>query len=183
MQPISDYTAQAQGLSPDAFALQHPEPVLVYHGMTGPGTEEASSRFTTQAITRVSIRDSAAARAALPDQPATSFMHNVFPLIKRENSAYMERVSVGRVRTCDIQIPFARVSKFHAYFTWNDTKSIYYVVDAGATNGTFVGGAPLIPNVPTAVASNSMLLFGPYMFMFLLPPDLQALTLSMAAGA
>lgn len=96
------------------------------------------------------------------------------------------RVSVGRDRANDIRLPYARVSKFHAYFVWSGDRTTWFVCDANSTNGTWLFGERLQADTPTIVPSGAEVRFGTAEFHFHRAPDfhdyLARLTARVAGG-
>jgi len=90
----------------------------------------------------------------------------IIPLRKLEDGIFQDKIGVGRTRNNDIVIPYARVSKFHAYFTWNEDRSEFYLTDPGSTNGTFLNGVRLSPNGAKAVPNRTIVSFGRFHFRF-----------------
>ena len=58
-------------------------------------------------------------------------------------------------------IPFAdRVSRFHAYFTWDHNRNSFTIVDNKSTNGTILNGQPLIPQQSYPLHNGDCIEFG-----------------------
>jgi pSer/pThr/pTyr-binding forkhead associated (FHA) protein len=58
-------------------------------------------------------------------------------------------------------IPFAeRVSRLHAYITWDNNRNSFTIVDDNSTNGTILNGQPLTPQKPYPLHSGDRLEFG-----------------------
>jgi hypothetical protein len=92
---------------------------------------------------------------------------------KRPNATFLERVGIGRTANNDIVLPFAGVSKYHAYFTRGDDGA-WHVSDAGSHNGTFVGSERIAEAQGRPVEDDEVVRFGPYAFLFLTPLALTA---------
>ena len=87
--------------------------------------------------------------------------HYVIPLKKRQNvdAAFMDRISVGRAPNKDIMLRHSSISKFHAWFQFDELAACY-VADAGSKNGTRVNGDKLAPKEPRRVESGDLVTFG-----------------------
>jgi hypothetical protein len=69
----------------------------------------------------------------------------VFPLRKQATNAFGMMVTVGRAANNDIVLPYDGISKFHAYFS--NLGGAWVLVDAKSTNGTFIEGRRINPDV------------------------------------
>lgn len=142
----------------EQFSSLYVDPVLVH---AEPLAHADEREFRTR-VGAAPARFEAAAELAL--RPALL----VTPIRKGPASAFQGQISVGRTRMSDLHFPYARLSKFHAYFTWTDNEPRdYFLTDAGSTNGTFVEGRRLQPKVATPLADRSYVTFGHYHFLFL----------------
>lgn len=65
------------------------------------------------------------------------------------------QVKLGRGSRCEIRLPFQIVSSHH--LTFLNEKGGYKVIDVGSTNGTYLNGVRLEPNVPTPISSGNEL--------------------------
>jgi pSer/pThr/pTyr-binding forkhead associated (FHA) protein len=66
---------------------------------------------------------------------------------------------IGRATTADVSIPDKQVSSKHAELLEQGPR--WLIVDRGSTNGTFVDGAKLSPNLPMPLSDASPVRFGP----------------------
>lgn len=82
-----------------------------------------------------------------------------FPLRAGENT-------VGRENT-DVLLSHATVSRKHAKIIVEDGG--VFVEDTGSTNGTYVGGAKIDPNVKTSIKDGSEITFGSFTLKFIAP--------------
>jgi len=100
---------------------------------------------------------SAAALASQLEQAS----HFAVPLRKRSNAdtAYMERISIGRALNKDIVLRHASVSKFHGWFEVDEMGGLH-VADAGSKNSTRVNGKQLNPRELTRVGPGDSIRFG-----------------------
>jgi hypothetical protein len=94
-----------------------------------PGTEDKKTELSAPAL------------AAQLEQAS----HFAVPLRKRSNAdtAYMERISIGRALNKDIVLRHASVSKFHGWFEVDEMGGLH-VADAGSKNSTRVNGKQLV---------------------------------------
>src|SRR5215471_7013178 len=99
----------------------------------------------------------AAALAAQLEQAS----HFAVPLRKRSNAdtAYMERISIGRALNKDIVLRHASVSQFHGWFEVDEMGGLH-VADAGSKNSTRVNGKQLNPRELTRVGPGDAIRFG-----------------------
>jgi serine/threonine protein kinase len=73
-------------------------------------------------------------------------------------------VTIGRGEDNDIVLPSLSVTRRHAQLERAD--SGWQVRDLGSRNGTFLDGAPLLPNIPMEVLPHQILRVGPYYMQF-----------------
>jgi hypothetical protein len=83
------------------------------------------------------------------------------PLLKREGSSvlFSDRISVGRAQNKDIMLRHVSISKFHAWFEMDESKTLY-VCDWGSTNLTYVNGRPVEPRTAMAIGGGDAIRFG-----------------------
>jgi pSer/pThr/pTyr-binding forkhead associated (FHA) protein len=87
--------------------------------------------------------------------------HFGVPLEKRPGAetAFADRISVGRAVNKDIVLRDGSVSKFHAWFELDEEVG-FYLTDAGSKNLTLVNGVALEPRKRVAVAPGDSSRFG-----------------------
>lgn len=68
------------------------------------------------------------------------------------------RIVIGRSSGADVRLPDPSVSLRHASIRANGSE--YSVVDEGSTNGTFVGGAQLLPQTPRLLKTGDLVRVG-----------------------
>jgi hypothetical protein len=163
MMRLVEWSAEARRMSPSRFVRAHPDPVLL-HAEPLAGGDEREFR------TRLDGGPPSRAEMAL-ELPLRGDLL-VTSVCKGAASAFSGQISVGRTRTSDVSLPYARLSKFHAYFTWEGEPRLYSLTDAGSTNGTFVDGRRLTPKVAAPLPDGSYVTFGHYHFLFLTPEGL-----------
>jgi hypothetical protein len=85
----------------------------------------------------------------------------VCPLRKgmTRESAFQERISVGRARNQDVLLRHYTVSKSHAWFE-RDEEGAFYVADSGSKNGTTVNGKPIDAYKLIALEAGDRIIFG-----------------------
>ncbi len=93
----------------------------------------------------------------------------VYAVAKRPGGPFPDRIGVGRARTADISLRSPSVSKYHAYFTYEDARREWLVVDARSRNGTRLGDRRLEPGDPVKLTSGAQLMFGDETFLFFTP--------------
>ena len=75
------------------------------------------------------------------------------------DTAYKDRISVGRARNKDIVLRHPSVSKFHGWFEV-DERGTFYFTDADSKNRTRVNSITLFPRERSAVQSGDTIRFG-----------------------
>jgi hypothetical protein len=145
---------KAQSLTRAAFAKQYTGLYLVTVGRLDAGQENLTPLgFQTD------MREFDSLEVERAVQASSSYL--VMELIKSPQNPYLDRISVGRARICDIVIRHASVSKLHAHFRRTGPDR-WELVDLGSQNGTRVRGQLLEPHKPEAVAPDVPLQFGTF---------------------
>lgn len=93
----------------------------------------------------------------------------VYAVAKRPGGPFPDRIGVGRARTADISLRAPSVSKYHAYFTYLESKREWTLVDARSRNGTRIGERRIEPGETANVTNGSQLMFGDETFLFFTP--------------
>ncbi len=154
-----------------ALATRLPTPVLVLE-MTPHALQKRAGGFETSALSTDSIRALWTHLSALQKEGKRmkndGLVRFVFPLKKREGSAFVNRITVGRTQSSDICLPDERISKLHAYFE-QDERGGYTVTDAGSRNRTRVNDIEISPREKMRVISGDRVSFGQYVLAFLDP--------------
>jgi hypothetical protein len=82
----------------------------------------------------------------------------LLPVVKAPESPYIDRVSIGRARNCDVVLRDASVSKLHAHVRSEGTG--WVLTDLGSHNGTKVAGVKLTPQQPVQLRPGAEVVFG-----------------------
>jgi hypothetical protein len=90
----------------------------------------------------------------------------VHALSKRFGGPFPERIGVGRTRQADVSLRAPSISKYHAYFTRDEQKNRWHLVDARSRNGTWVDDRRLEPGESAAVEDGARVLLGEESFLF-----------------
>ena len=80
-------------------------------------------------------------------------------IVKKPDSPYPDRISVGRAADCDIVLRFAVVSKHHAQFLVGTDGSLQ-MHDLGSVNGTYHNGKRLEEGQRVTLAPRDLISFG-----------------------
>jgi len=67
--------------------------------------------------------------------------------VKRSMALGYRPLTIGRDPESDIAIGYERASRHHAQIAFDGQH--YFIIDLNSTNGTYLGGTRLNPNVPT----------------------------------
>jgi hypothetical protein len=84
---------------------------------------------------------------------------DVRPIVRKPTSPDRARITVGRGRSCDIELRHPRVSTLHATFSYGG--GLLLVNDERSKNGTRVNQAPLQAHKPAPVDVGDSIEFGP----------------------
>lgn len=100
-------------------------------------------------------------RMALLAEAARSEQNALFviPINKSPLNPYMDRISVGRARNCDVVIRHPSVSKLHAHVRVHDDGT-HTITDLGSHNGTRIGDRLLTPHVSEPLSLNGVVILG-----------------------
>lgn len=89
---------------------------------------------------------------------AFRYLHQVAFLVKRPGNPFPQFVSLGRAANNDVVFAVDSVSKFHGYFT--EDQSRWSLTDFRSTNGTELNGKRLEPTIATPVKGGDRIRFG-----------------------
>ncbi|MDF1561802.1 MAG: FHA domain-containing protein [Deltaproteobacteria bacterium] len=162
MKTLGSYFEEVGELDRAGFLARFPHPVLLHRPEGMPEPPGFRTDLTDPGATRLEI---ATDLVTHPDL-------RVLPLEKREGTLFEHRICIGRTRNNDIVLPYAKISKFHAYFTWSETGDRYFITDPGSTNGTFVNGNRLTQLERIEVKDRTIVSFSRYHFRFHTPDGL-----------
>lgn len=157
---LGDLLRQQGGMPAARFAELFPHPFLI---------QITSLRDLEQGDPRTGT-----VRSTMP-QPKESNLLGcpVYFVKKRETNPLTNLISVGRTANNDLPLPYHTVSKFHAYFQVHD----WSLVDAGSSNGTYMGRKRLEPRAPQALGESCEISFSKGCSFLFLQPDRMSLYL------
>jgi hypothetical protein len=139
-------------LNPKAFREQQKAPVLLWKGDEVPRPDNWEP---TQAG-GISARPAARQVLVLPVEKHTSKVN-----------AFGIGITLGRVPTNDIVLDDPSISRFHAFFQFDERKGVWTVSDADSQNGSRLAGNVITGRQP--IADGSHLIFGVVATRFMLP--------------
>jgi len=137
LQSLTPFIGRAVRQDLDEFVAEHPNPVLVIEPFV--------------------LLESDAVQTISADSLSQGTLPTIGVLAKRPGgNAFGHMVTLGRARNNDVILKAAGVSKFHCYFMFSPTEPAV-VIDAGSSNGTFVGGMRIEPKVKTPLRPGDQL--------------------------
>lgn len=156
---VAGFVRRHHRLSLEAFEAANPFPFLM--GEPG-GVALTGTGFLTLGTSRPSEVDDGGERPTdRAKRPADAMIPDrLYPIVKRAGTPFPHMISVGRSTNNDIVLPFAAVSKLHAFFSYVPETATWTLCDAESSNGTFLGERRLPPNERFAVTENSRIIFG-----------------------
>ena len=176
---LTDYRA----LSREAFLAKYVSPVLLHQ--TNPG-DSTGVRGYLAGLFRRRLFSSPTLISARPETDRQTSRSDsgmlVFGLHSKKGGGFSNIVMVGRGSDSDIELPYDKVSKLHAYFSCNEEGDDWTVSDMHTTTGTFVNGVRLPPETPVHVVSGAVLKFGSAELVFFSPAALHDHISSLVAG-
>lgn len=134
-----------------AFEAAHGDPVLLVNLSQAPLDDGALRTMAISAANRGPALETA-----------------VFPIAKRSADAFTTFIWLGRAAQCDVVLPFETISKLQAQFVRRPDGGLQ-LLDAGSSNGTFLGDTRLEKNKPVLLTDNAQLRFGKIKARFCLP--------------
>ncbi len=141
-------------------------PVLVE--CSGMPPVAAPSFATATATWDVRVVLALARTGTLADPALVARAGLIFPVVKRAGGPFPDRIGVGRARTADICLRHTSVSKYHAYFTQDDTGR-WHVWDARSRNGTRIRDVLLEPGQGAELSCGTLLVLGGDVCVFFSP--------------
>ena len=139
---LADLTADARSLSPDDFRKKHGDVFLL--GVAG--NLRQPKRFE---------QTRSAPASPAPLDPRNTIDWLILPVVKREKSLSLVRVSVGRTANNDVPVEDPSVSRLHAFF---EPGLPWTLKDAGSRLGTKINNVAV--EEPTPVRSGDQVAFG-----------------------
>ncbi|WP_437764171.1 FHA domain-containing protein [Sorangium sp. So ce281] len=147
MEDAGDIIELARVMPRDRFVRQVTNLLLVV-SEAGPDNQQIAFR---------TVAASPAAHRKPPPPPGPA--SEVFQLVKAKGNPYLDQISVGRTRNCDVVLRHPSVSKLHAHFRRNEQGQLV-LIDNGSQNGTRVNGKLLSESEPQEVSVGDVLQFG-----------------------
>lgn len=180
MRSITEYFQERAKLARGQFLERYNHSVLV-HQPPVESAEEASFRtmHTAQAAELPASGVRVASQSLMPRLIMRMGLNSklgtlssgsplvVYPVQKRQGGVFQNRITVGRTRTCDVYLPYPKVSKLHAYI--NQEGTCHYLADAGSTNGTSHNGRKLEKDQQVELVDGSVLQFSTFQFIYYTP--------------
>jgi hypothetical protein len=132
VQPI-DYIALARAQGREAFVADHPFPFLVGDDARArpPGPQPTVCGAEYPEIQRFLAGGPPPAPRPLPAAEAMVLA------VHKVTTAFPSMITIGRTSNHDVVLSDIKVSKFHAFIRENGRR--FELVDAGSSNGTWVG--------------------------------------------
>ncbi len=162
MAKLLEFVAIVRDMSREAFVESHPHAFVLHR--RSQASQSATRRFTTAvAAPEVGklVRAITGGEAKLSDEAAH---YEAYPVIKRGDSPWAGRISIGRTRTNDIVVEESAVSKLHAYIQGEPPEAT--IMDVNSRNGVTVNGVKLSPNTPAPIASGAAFSLGSVAFVY-----------------
>jgi hypothetical protein len=107
----------------------------------------------------------------------------VYAVKKRPGGPFPDRIGLGRSRTADIPLRITSVSKYHAYFTYDEAQGLWTLWDARSRNGTYVGPTRLTSGAGAPVANGEHVAFSEESFLFFTNEGFRNLVAMLAQSA
>lgn len=160
----------AQEHEAEAFVRYVQNPVLVGSAIKSGIISSASMGNDTLNSTQI-FEPAKSLGSTLP--ASESLKHAIYPLVKGEYPATPQGAFyIGRINGNDMIMPDYAISKRHAIIDIED--GLYYIRDAGSTNGTKVNGERL-GKKRTQLHDKDVIGFARYEFTFLYPKSLYSM--------
>lgn len=153
----NDFIRGIRSITKGQFRISFPHPFLVQSQMPLVEADQDDPFFDTV------YEDT----DKLPLADADSCL--IFPIVKRGVNSFSQMITVGRTLNNDLVIPHPLVSKFHAYFRFEEGHWI--VRDANSKNGTFVSNKRLEPNVDHRAIDKCLVSFSKQVSFLFFNPD------------
>lgn len=156
---VVEFVRRFHGSSLEEFLAANPFPFLL--GEPG-GASLSTTGFQTLGTSRpVEVDDVVDRPTDEARRPGEALIpERLYPVSKRPGTPFPHMISVGRSTNNDIVLPFAAVSKLHAFFSFVPETDTWTLCDAESSNGTFLGSRRLAANERFPVPENSQVIFG-----------------------
>ncbi len=164
-QDIKTFWLGNKYLSKSAFIKAHPYPFLVDSGQAELG------RPITDFATLASSGE--ADKKMFSQMIRVNMDSRIFKVLKKGDSSFPNKITVGRSANNDIVIEHQSISKFHAFFSINELNYNHELTDVNSMNGTKLNGKALEAMKKSEVNNGDVITFGTDLsFVFLLARDL-----------
>ncbi len=160
---VAAMTAQ---LTEAAFCARFPHPMLLVRKKLAPVELETLDWKVRTHQSSFNTSTGSPTDRNTPPAPAS-----VELLIKSPRNPFAGMITVGRAPNNDVCFPVSSVSKLHAYFQQEGDR--WFLRDGSSSNGTFLNGQKLKPNMAVPIDDGAHIAFGPDMeCLFKLPRGL-----------
>lgn len=148
---VSNFSPWASRATEEQFAQRFPHPFLVQRG--GEEDADGAAEYGTQIIRRPGS-------AGVGGSMVGREKRRVYRVAKKEGGAFAQMITVGRTPNNDVALIHPSVSKFHAHLQKTTDPNVYFISDAGSTNGTLVNGIRLEPSEKKELQDGDRVSFG-----------------------
>jgi hypothetical protein len=159
---LFEFVAVARDKSKDAFLAAYPHAFLLHRKLETPDSGERGFRTATVAPA-VNELLRAVTSGEIKVSPDVA-LYDVYPVLKKPDSPWSGRVSVGRTRTNDIAINESAISKLHAYIQGEPPNVT--ITDVGSRNGIMINGQKIAANKDAPLKSGDAFALGSVPFVF-----------------
>jgi hypothetical protein len=163
MLPLSIYQQLCERYGPDEFAAKYPSAVLLHLSL---GSQMLSSSSPRETLFRGQGMGKRRRSRRAGGSPYVAYRLRR----KSKRLSTTSRVSIGFLRTNDVVIQEASVSRVHAYI--ENGLGGYSIIDAGSSNGVKLNDTALTLGRATPIRSGDRVSLGNVSTLFLLPKDL-----------
>jgi hypothetical protein len=161
MARLFEYAALVRTKTKELFVAAHPHGLLL---LRLPESGESAERgFKTQSISGAANELVRAIMSGEVKLSSDASQFEVYALVKKPDSPWAGRISIGRTRTNDIEINDGSVSKLHAYISVEGAMTL---TDANSRNGVTLKGQKLAPSVAAPLASGDTFILGTLAFVY-----------------
>lgn len=153
---LFEYVSILRHKGRDAFIAAYPHPFLLHRLLETPDMGDRGVMTANLAPGVRELLEAITAGEVKLTKDVTKF--NVYPLVRRPDSLWHDRVSIGRSRSNDIIIDDKAISKTHAQLIGAFPNM--RIVDLGSKNGVMLNGEKLAAKTPTPIASGDSFALG-----------------------